>query len=275
MIRHAIIPNNKVHVPYSFIFNNATERLSTSGFSIVDKYKISLQLDTKTLWMLTNPNNGTWLLFGSQITTTGLSMYYTMDNVSGSTLISETGVYNGSISGATIVNDRNTKVLNLDGNDYVTVSRSLWFGNPGLVCTVSGWFKGSGLICGNNNVSTIAGYGYLYLASNYISYQAHNTTGAPYTITFDYTFPTPIDTTKWNYVAFVKSGASSAYYINGLYYSFNGAFSSTMPACYAFTIGKYQHRNFGLSYFNGRMDNFRFYDTALNKMQLDIIYARD
>jgi hypothetical protein len=49
---HKDIEASETHAPYSFTFNNAVERTSTSFYSTSDIHKLAIQIDDLSIWML-------------------------------------------------------------------------------------------------------------------------------------------------------------------------------------------------------------------------------
>jgi hypothetical protein len=53
MSLHKNLQPENIHLPYAFVYNNASERTSATGFLSSDVGKLARQLDDNSLWMLT------------------------------------------------------------------------------------------------------------------------------------------------------------------------------------------------------------------------------
>lgn len=58
---HANVGEGDIHKPHNWSYVNEVARLAATGFVSADRYKLALQTDDYTLWMLINHNPITWM----------------------------------------------------------------------------------------------------------------------------------------------------------------------------------------------------------------------
>ena len=62
--QHGIIPSNMdaIHPPFEFIYANAAARIADEGFTDTDRYKVALQTDDGSVWVVMSVASGiaTW-----------------------------------------------------------------------------------------------------------------------------------------------------------------------------------------------------------------------
>lgn len=202
----------------------------------------------------------------------GLIAWYTMDNISGTTLLDEQGSYNGTIVGATQVPGVLGQAMNFDGiNDRIRI-------NPSPIAalfSVSLWLKKNDDVIGwlvsmRNNETTqkdwqiTQGGGY---RGNALTAGLWNNSGTIYEVDFTDSAP---DTNYHHVCLVVGSGMIKAY--------FDGVESDSLA--YSGTIaGRANVLELGAwvapvsPYFKAcDIDQFRFYNRALSQEEVMSLY---
>lgn len=65
MAFHKNLTGSDVHVPYAFSYANSTARAAATGFTSLDVGKFARQVDSNTIWMLTNHSPISWAQIGA------------------------------------------------------------------------------------------------------------------------------------------------------------------------------------------------------------------
>ena len=65
MAFHKNLTGSDVHVPYAFSYANSTARAAATGFTSLDVGKFARQVDSNTIWMLTNHSPISWTQIGA------------------------------------------------------------------------------------------------------------------------------------------------------------------------------------------------------------------
>ncbi|UCG53158.1 MAG: hypothetical protein JSW58_06290 [Candidatus Latescibacterota bacterium] len=72
---HKNLPVGEIHIPYSWQYNNATERLAATGFLAEDVGKLAWQLDNNSIWLLSSVTP-TWVQVGGVASGTEAALLY-------------------------------------------------------------------------------------------------------------------------------------------------------------------------------------------------------
>jgi len=198
----------------------------------------------------------------------GLRVFYTMDNISGSSLIDEEGNQTGIISGAIAVSGKLGNALEFDGsNDLVNLGSGDNI-SAYTEATISFWWKTSG---GSGNYSSIIGN----LSSNSNGYagfafQVYNTTGIRFfgignDLSVDLTFA--LDT--WVHVVGVWDGSSIEIYKDSVSQQTRTLSTNNFNSSQDLLIGKLPYASL---YAQGLVDHVRIYNRALDSSEVTQLY---
>jgi hypothetical protein len=72
-------PEHGIHVPHQWEFADAAARLAAIGFQTADLYKLALQLDDMTLWILSSISPITWTQIGGADSSVRRGTYSVVD----------------------------------------------------------------------------------------------------------------------------------------------------------------------------------------------------
>ncbi len=150
--------------------------------------------------------------------------------------------------------------LNFDGvNDYVSASVPFIYINN---FTMEAWINPSSFAGGNKGIFT---YGY---DNTLVSDGVNMTIDASGTLFYNhpsvaaYNTDYTLTTNKWYHIAITRSGGVSNTYVNGVLVFSTSATNPKTPT--DFNIGSHTQNRF----FSGKIDEFRFYSTALTQSQI-------
>ena len=194
----------------------------------------------------------------------GLVAHWTMDSISGSTLIDETGNYNGVIVGAVQAVGIEKKALSFDGVDgKVDVSMTL-----SSNFTISFWVNTS-LISGDDMCLLGAGAagssGITFYAST--NYGGADNQMRVYALGSEVIVGPDIRNTGWRHVILSKSGSSWALYVD-LDLSGVGTRSGGFSSGFAFGNISYSAKPF-----SGLIDQFVVYNRELESSEREAVYS--
>ena len=206
----------------------------------------------------------------SGIPTDGLIAWYTMDNITGSTLVDETGTYSGAITGAIQVTGVIGQALGFSNDtDIVACPTDAAFRNAAF--TWSLWLKhtapGNRIVAeinGNSGVSiqtaTVHNDGECFFVAGGLN-RGYRSAGKR------------VDDGLWHHIVGVIGGAQDGVYIDNVRYTtamFNGTPLTPIYATSDFTIAKRPGLS-GLTY-AGAIDQLRVYNRALGAAEITKLY---
>lgn len=200
---------------------------------------------------------------GGEMPTEGLVAHYTMESISGSTLLDETGSHDGTIFGATQVAGLGGQALDFDGtNDYVSIpdAAALRFGTGDFF--ISGWFNADVLAYGTTDSGVLVSKDYtgleVYIYQGKLAAYVGGTASGPPLIT--------IPSTGMDYFWYITRSGSSVTLCLG-----ETTTSIDNPA----NVSKTGHnwifgnRSAGSPYhLNGRQAKVRFYNRNLDASEI-------
>jgi hypothetical protein len=64
MPRHDLYTGDNIHVAHAFTYADAAGRTAATGFAATDRYKLALQLNDASFWVLTDDDPATWVQVG-------------------------------------------------------------------------------------------------------------------------------------------------------------------------------------------------------------------
>ena len=213
--------------------------------------------------------------FGRGIPTDGLVAWYTMDNIAGSTLVDEQGVYNGTINGAISGTGVIGQALDFDGvNDYVALSTVPDRGDNSQY-TLSVWFRHTGAQS-TSIVEQVFSFG------NSIGFSySHSSAvfrGAVFTRNSSGSFASSgnkvIAGDVWVHLVVVCNGGTITPYFDGVPSSalaWNGTYGTPTFSGMRLGCGG-DSGGVPINFFNGKIDMVRLYNRALSQEEVTALY---
>jgi len=212
----------------------------------------------------------------------GLVSYWTMDNVSGNTLIDETGNNNGTIYGATQVDGKINKALSFDGvDDYVDCGDKSDFDFSSNDFTLSAWVYPMGQVGGwTRNIITKWNTG-SNKGTNEFLLSFYGTAGGTRhpifaiesgTTTYSCDSPEEIPLKQWSYILGKREGDYLHIYVNGVLKN-----STYIGNVSVNNVGRSLNLGrLGISgyYFNGSIDEVMIFNRALSLEEINKLYKR-
>jgi hypothetical protein len=203
--------------------------------------------------------------------------HWTFDETSGTVAHDSAGSYNGSVSGATWTTGKVGGALSFDGiNDYVNCGdiAALEFGNNNF--TIAFWFNISAIGAKLSLVSKYNIYGRQWLSD---VRQDGSLAFATYSKDNTYSGVGVVDTTapvssvgQWIHCAIARQGSQMNLYVQGSYYETSNCYGTLTGYSTPVTIGALLDYGSPYNCFNGKIDDVRVYDYALNANEVAELY---
>ena len=201
---------------------------------------------------------------------TDMEVYFTGDNVTGSTVIDEQGNYNGTIFGSvTQVAGQVGQAFNFPGSaDYIRMDHAFWssISEFTIACWIKTTSQGTWISKIRDPYSTT---GLIFFRS--ISDQSDFRVGNTSTLSTGINFVTNVRDGNWHHVVCTYSASGHKLYVDGALDSssaeYIGALSFTATSYW--NIGRDGR---GQDDFNGQVDDIRFYDYELTGAEILGLY---
>jgi len=206
------------------------------------------------------------------VVTNGLIAYYTFD---GQDAKDFTGNYNGINQGAQFVSDIPNNIgysASFNGSSFISIPQD--FVKDQLKISFSFWVKtnvNGGIFC-NTNVSGSGSYPfYIRIINNSLGFSPGN---------YGWFWEAGIDVSSlifnnsWHLITITAESKSQLFYIDGILIgSMNNNNNPVLISGSGCNIGRSTSNNpSSLSYFNGKIDNFRFYNRILSSQEISEIF---
>ena len=191
---------------------------------------------------------------------------------------------NGTVNGATLTTDRfgnpNSAYLFNGTNDYIQISNT-FFDNGWTNYTISGWMNSTNVggtnghvLCNTNPVWGVwLGLNHNLAPPNTMTCNVNSYANNPsWDILSVVPSTTVFQNNQWYFYSFVKNGNNYKLYINGnLEVDTVGAISPISYLCGMY-LGISLDNGLFVNAFNGKLDDYRFFNCALNQAEITSLY---
>ena len=204
---------------------------------------------------------------------TGLVAYYPF---TGNAVDSSGNGNNGTVNGATLTADRfgnADKAFNFNGSNWIDINNA-FFDNGWNDYSISLFFnyKQTVLYGGNNFLNTVPHLGFAIGFSYYNNLRVYHfkdsraTPNVGWNIFSNDTFnQSVINNNTWYHITIVKNGLTYKYYFNGILDKSTNTSLTPLHSLRSMKIGAIDGNT---ESFNGKLDEIRFYNRALNQEQI-------
>lgn len=204
---------------------------------------------------------------------TNLISYYSMNDISGSTLNDYTGTYNGTISGATTIAGYNGNCLSFDGvNDQVSFSASAWSeltGDFTIICRCEPTKNDSVII--SKYAAVPAFFDFIGRAAGSAAGKAGGQVGSGPSTNAQVFDPAQISSYgSWPVIVLRQSGTTFAVYVNDMSTP-KATNTVTRNTSRSTDVGYIGRRAFASApaWFGGKIDSLAVYNAALTQSEME------